>query len=40
MRRWAGRSFDPEKFDPIKTGKAITSALRRCRKDYRFRQRR
>jgi hypothetical protein len=40
MRRWAGRSFDPEKFEPITTSKAITSALRRCRKDYRFRQRR
>jgi Plasmid pRiA4b ORF-3-like protein len=37
MRRWAGRSFDPEAFDRDKAQKAIRSALRRCRGDYRFR---
>lgn len=37
MRTWAGRAFEPEKFDREKTQKAINSALRRCRKGYRFR---
>lgn len=37
MRRWAGRSFDPEAFDRDKAQKAIRTALRRCRGDYRFR---
>jgi hypothetical protein len=38
MRRWSGRRFDPEAFDRDKTQKAIGSALRRCRGDYRFRR--
>ena len=38
MRRWAGRAFEPEKFDREITQKAINSALRKCRKDYRFRR--
>jgi hypothetical protein len=38
MRQWAGRSFEPETFDIIKVNKAIASALRRCRKNYRFRR--
>jgi hypothetical protein len=37
MRTWAGRAFDPDAFDRDKTQKAIKSALRRCRGDYRFR---
>jgi hypothetical protein len=37
MRRWAGRTFDPEAFDRVKLQKAIVSALRRCKGDYRFR---
>jgi hypothetical protein len=37
MRTWAGRAFDPEKFDREKTQKAIKSALRRCKGGYRFR---
>jgi Plasmid pRiA4b ORF-3-like protein len=37
MRRWAGRAFEPEKFDREKTQKAINTALRKCRKGYRFR---
>ena len=37
MRRWAGRRFDPEAFDREKAQKAIRSALRRCRGNYRFR---
>lgn len=37
MRRWAGRGFDPEAFDRDKAQKAIRSALRRCKGDYRFR---
>ena len=37
MRRWAGRGFDPEKFDIEATNKAILSALRKCRGGYRFR---
>lgn len=39
-RRWAGRRFDPETFDAVKTQKAILTSLRRARKDYRFRQER
>lgn len=38
MRRWAGRSFDPEGFDLTKTDKAVRSALRKARKDYIFRR--
>ena len=37
MRTWAGRAFDPDTFDRDKTQKAIKSALRRCKGDYRFR---
>jgi hypothetical protein len=37
MRRWAGRSFDPERFDLAKTDKAVRSAVRKARKDYVFR---
>jgi hypothetical protein len=37
MRTWAGRAFDPDAFDRDKTQKAIKSALRRCKGDYRFR---
>lgn len=37
MRTWAGRAFDPEAFDRDTCQKAITSALRRCKGDYRFR---
>ena len=34
MRRWAGRTFEPETFDREKTQKAINGALRKCRKGY------
>lgn len=37
-RRWAGRAFDPERFDLSKTNKAIAKALRLCKGDYRQRQ--
>ena len=37
MRRWAGRAFDPEKFDVSATNKAISRALRKSRGNYRFR---
>ena len=37
MRRWAGRKFDPERFDLDATNKAITRAIRRSRGNYRFR---
>jgi hypothetical protein len=39
-RQWAGRHFDPEKFDAPVTNKAITSALRKAKGGYRFRQER
>jgi hypothetical protein len=37
MRRWVGRGFKPEAFDREKLQKAINTALRRCKKGYRFR---
>ena len=37
MRRWAGRKFDPERFDLDATNKAITRAIRRSHGNYRFR---
>ena len=37
MRRWAGRKFDPERFDLDATNKAIARAMRRSRGSYRFR---
>lgn len=37
LRRWAGRAFDPERFDPEASTTAIAKALRRCRGGYRFR---
>jgi len=37
MRRWAGRKFDPEAFDPAVVDKAMASALRKCKRNYRFR---
>jgi hypothetical protein len=40
VRSWAGKRFDPEAFDRDKIQKAITSALRRCKGDYRFRKER
>lgn len=36
-RHWAGRKYDPERFDLAKTNKAITSALRAAKGDYRAR---
>ena len=39
LRRWAGRKFDPERFDLEATNKAITKAMRASRGDYRFRSR-
>jgi len=33
-RRWAGRSFHPEKFDLAAINRAITSRLRKVRGDY------
>ncbi len=38
MRRWAGRKFDPERFDLDATNKAIARALRTSKGDYRFRR--
>ncbi|AMK26152.1 MULTISPECIES: plasmid pRiA4b ORF-3 family protein [Sphingobium] len=38
MRRWAGRKFDPERFDLDATNKAIARALRASKGDYRFRR--
>lgn len=32
MRRWAGRGFDPEKFDLAKTDRAVRSAVRSARR--------
>lgn len=37
MRRWAGRSFHPERFDLDANNKAITKAIRRSKGSYRFR---
>jgi hypothetical protein len=37
-RRWAGRKFDPERFDLDATNKAIAKAMRASRGDYRQRQ--
>ncbi|MBB4200243.1 hypothetical protein CCR94_02440 [Rhodoblastus sphagnicola] len=37
MRRWAGRKFDPERFDLDATNKAIRKALRLWQGDYGFR---
>ena len=37
MRQWAGKAFEPEKFDLTKTNKAIVTALRKCNGGYRFR---
>lgn len=37
MRRWAGRTFNPERFDPDATNKVIAKAMRACRGDYRQR---
>ena len=40
MRRWAGRKFDPERFDLEATNKAIAKGLRVARGGYRFRRQR
>ena len=40
MRRWAGRKFDPERFDLEASNKAIAKALRVARGGYRFRRER
>lgn len=32
MRRWAGRGFAPEKFDLVKTDRAVRSAVRTARR--------
>lgn len=37
-RRWAGKKFDPERFDLDATNKAIAKAMRASRGDYRQRQ--
>ena len=37
MRRWVGRTFEPDKFDRERTQTAINGALRKCRRGYRFR---
>ncbi|MBA4081079.1 MAG: hypothetical protein C0496_07435, partial [Erythrobacter sp.] len=37
-RRWAGRKFDPERFNLEATNRAIRRALRLSRGDYRARQ--
>lgn len=37
MRRWAGRKFDPERFDLEATNKAIARAMRAAKGGYRFR---
>ena len=38
MKKWAGKTFNPEAFDPAKVQKAILTALRKAQSDYRFRQ--
>jgi hypothetical protein len=38
VRRWAGKKFNPERFDLDATNKAIAKAVRACRDDYRRRQ--
>jgi hypothetical protein len=38
VRRWAGRKFDPERFDLEATNKAIDRAMKRARGGYRFRR--
>lgn len=38
MRRWAGRTFHPEKFDLQATDKAVKTARRKARGDYLFRR--
>jgi hypothetical protein len=40
MRRWAGRKFDPERFDIEASNNAIAKALRVARGGYRFRRQR
>ena len=40
MRQWAGRKFEPERFDLEGTNKAITKAMRAAKGSYRFRHRR
>jgi len=40
MRRWAGRKFDPERFDLDAANKAIRKALRLSQGEYGFRLRR
>jgi hypothetical protein len=37
VRRWAGRKFDPERFDLEATNKAIARAMRAAKGSYRFR---
>jgi hypothetical protein len=37
VRRWAGRGYNPERFDVVKTNKAIARAIQRSRGGYRFR---
>ena len=39
MRRWAGRSFHPERFNQDATDKAVRAAARKARGDYIFRRR-
>lgn len=36
-KRWVGKSFDPEVFDPIKSRRVVDRALKRCQGTYRFR---
>ena len=38
MRKWAGRRFQPEKFDLEATDKAVKAAYRKARGDYIFRR--
>ena len=38
IRKWAGRKFDPEHFDVAATNKAIASAMRRSKGNYRHRR--